>query len=63
MRLKLLASFSTKINYCLYVNFSLGHIEKSQGLLLKNLSFEHSLPTHALLFGQAYAREFSTYCR
>ena len=57
MRLMLLTSFRTKINFCQSKDFSFGHIEKSQGPLLKNLSFVHSPPTHAPLFGQAYARD------
>jgi len=35
-------------------NFRKNHIEKSQGPLLKNLSFGHSPLTHAPLFGQAH---------
>jgi len=42
-----LISFGAKSQICLCKNFRLGHIEKSQGPLLKNLSFGHSPPTHA----------------
>jgi len=43
-----------KPTHNLFKEFRKNHIEKSQGPLLKNLSFGHSPPTHAPLFGQAH---------